>query len=363
VGGDGARLRVAIDMSLAVVGITGVERVAAVLHDELGRRPDVEVHSFAAGRGAAPPGLEIGRRYRLPLRILHPLWRTLRLPRAEQLAGDVDVVHGLGGWPPPTRKPLVLMVHDLLPLSHPRFFTERTIREAHGLAAGLARAAIVHTTCEHTASEIVRLTSYPRERIVVAPLGPRGSGRAQGARSEEYLLGVGAITPRKGWDVLADACAMLGPASPPVLIAGPDGFFADEARARVAERDAHRKIRFLGPVDDDKLDALIAGATLVCHPSYAEGFGMVCLEAMNHGAPVVAADIPSVREIGGEAVRLVPPGDPAAFAGALRSLLDDPDERGRLGSVAAERAKRFTWRGFVEGVVEAYQRASGTISR
>src|SRR5437762_2465566 len=82
------------------------------------------------------------------------IWRSVRQPRAEWLAGGADVVHGLGGMPPPTRRPLVLTVHDLLPLTHPEFFSERTRAEAKVLARNLERAAVVVTTCDSSATEV-----------------------------------------------------------------------------------------------------------------------------------------------------------------------------------------------------------------
>jgi glycosyltransferase involved in cell wall biosynthesis len=218
---------------------------------------------------------------------------------------------------------------------------------------------MVVTTCEATRVEIERVAGFPLDRIVVAPLGPRSTGAPAAASvSEPFLLAVGAVTPRKGLSVLADAIAQLGPDCPPVLVAGPDGFFSGEVREDVARRDVHGRFRFLGLVDDDRLDKLLATATAVCHPSLAEGFGMVCLEAMAHGAPVVAADLPSVREIAGDTVVLVPPDDANAFAGALEGLLADRDGARQLGERARARSASYTWKGFTGAIVGAYERAA-----
>src|SRR5690349_18971996 len=106
-------LRVALDMTLAVIGMTGVERYATMLHERLRHRPGIDVRSFAFGRTSQGDDLGIRRRYRIPVRVMHGAWRTIHGPRAEWLTGGADVVHGLGGQPPPTRRPLVLTVHDL----------------------------------------------------------------------------------------------------------------------------------------------------------------------------------------------------------------------------------------------------------
>src|SRR5205823_1270071 len=127
--------------------------------------------------------------------------------------------------------------------------------------------------------------------------------------------------------------------------------------AAVRAADVHGKVRLLGPVDDAALAALYRHATVCCHPSVAEGFGLTCLEAMSFGRPVVAADIPSVRETTGDAARLTPVGDEAAMAGALADLLADETARVALGQRAQARAATYTWAHTAERVVDAYRLA------
>jgi glycosyltransferase involved in cell wall biosynthesis len=93
----------------------------------------------------------------------------------------------------------------------------------------------------------------------------------------------------------------------------------------------------------------------VCHPSLAEGFGIPCLEAMAFGAPVVAASIPSIRELGGDGVELVAPGDPEALAEALRRLLDDEESRRALARRGQARAGAFSWATMADRIVETYR--------
>lgn len=349
-------------MTLAVIGMTGVERYAVMLHDRLARRPDIDVRSFAVGRGHQGERLGIRRRYRVPVRTVHGLWRTVHHPRAEWLAGGADVVHGLGGLPPPTRRPLVLTVHDLLPLTDPQFFTNRVRDEARNLARALDRASIVLTTCDATAAEIAHVTGIERERIAIAPLGPRDREAVAVAGGDPYILAIGAVTPRKGLDTLAAAVAELGPSCPPVLVAGPDGYFSDDVHAAVERHDVHHRFRFLGAVDDERLDELLASATIVCHPSRAEGFGIVCLEAMARGIPVVASDLPSIREVGGHGVALVPPDEPASLAAQISRLLADDGARQQLAQTGRAQASAYSWDRFADDVVRAYERALETVS-
>jgi glycosyltransferase involved in cell wall biosynthesis len=175
-----------------------------------------------------------------------------------------------------------------------------------------------------------------------------------------YLLAVGAVTPRKGFDVLADAVSRLPAGTPPLLVAGPDGWSADVVHRRIAALGlGPERLRLLGEVSDRELDGLYRGATVVCHPSRAEGFGMPCLEAMRFGVPVVAGDIPPVREVCGDAARLVPVDDPDALAAALADVLADPGERARMTSTGELRAGAHSWDRTAEVLVELYRSLVG----
>ena len=227
------------------------------------------------------------------------------------------------------------------------------------LLSSAAKTEVIVTTCEATADEIARVVPFPRERIVTAPLGVTALPAANLPTPPEapYLFAVGAMTPRKGFDVLAAAAARLGPDCPTVLIAGPDYWGADEQRRAIAAADREGKLELLGPVDDATLSALYGGATAVCFPSRAEGFGLPCLEAMEAGSPLIASDLPPVREVVGNAAELVPPDDPDALAEAIAHLLEDGDRRQALADAGRRRAAEFTWQRTAEDVLRAYRLA------
>ena len=79
---------------------------------------------------------------------------------------------------------------------------------------------------------------------------------------------------------------------------------------------------------------------------------------MAAGAPVVAGDCGALREVLGDAARLVPPGDADALADALAGLLDDPDQRLDLSRRGAERAARYTWEACADGIISLYREAA-----
>jgi len=228
--------------------------------------------------------------------------------------------------------------------------------------AAAAEADVVVTTCEATAGEITRVVGIPRERITVAPPGAflSRSDLGPAPANPAYLLVVGQVTPRKGLDVVARAAELLGGGCPPILVVGHDWWRADEVRAEIASVDSARRMRLLGHVDDNRLAALYHGATIVCHASRAEGFGMTCLEAMSAGVPLVATDLPSVRELAAGHALLVPVEDADALAAAIAALLADERRRRELAESGRERARAFTWQRMAAAVLGAYRRALAT---
>ena len=119
-----------------------------------------------------------------------------------------------------------------------------------------------------------------------------------------------------------------------------------------------------GFVSHDELEQLYARAAVVACPSRREGFGVVCLEAMAHGRPVVATRVGGLLDlvVDGETGIVVPPRDPAALRAALERLLADPDLRRKLGSAGRERARtHFSWERVTDATLAAYAEAMGTM--
>jgi phosphatidyl-myo-inositol alpha-mannosyltransferase len=174
------------------------------------------------------------------------------------------------------------------------------------------------------------------------------SARRQRERSDDrrQVLYVGRLEPRKGVEHLIDAIAIAERQIPDLRLAivgdGPD---RDALTARA--RDARVDACFAGAVTDDQLPAYYHAADLVCSPATGgESFGIVLLEAMAAGRPVVATAIDGYVELVGDVgsgARLVAPGDAGALARELIALLADAPLRARLGAEGARFAARFDW--------------------
>jgi phosphatidylinositol alpha-mannosyltransferase len=151
---------------------------------------------------------------------------------------------------------------------------------------------------------------------------------------------IGRHEPRKGLAVLLEAMAQL-PANVRLWVGG-SGPDTDLLRSRHA---GDPRIEWLGRISDEEKARRIRGAGAFCAPSLGgESFGIVLLEGMAAGTPVVAADLPGYRNVAraGLDALLVRPGDAAALADALRTVLSDADRASSLVEAGSERAQQFS---------------------
>jgi colanic acid/amylovoran biosynthesis glycosyltransferase len=163
-------------------------------------------------------------------------------------------------------------------------------------------------------------------------------GLEAGPRRNE-VVAVGRLVEKKGFDVLVDAVALLAAQGHqvPCLVAG-DGPLAEDLAARARGAGVQHLVRFLGPLPENEIRALVAGAAVLAAPCVvgadgnADGLPTVLLEALALGTPCVSTYVTGIPEV----VRhestglLVPPGDASALAAALERLLGDEALQGRV---------------------------------
>jgi phosphatidylinositol alpha-mannosyltransferase len=163
--------------------------------------------------------------------------------------------------------------------------------------------------------------------------------------------------PRKGLEVLLRAFEQLAAERPGLrlLVAGPGDL--DDARSRVPAASRDRLI-LLGRVTQEEKARFYHSVDVFCAPNTGgESFGVVLIEAMAAGAPIVASDLDAFRLVlrGGRAGELFPAGDPAALAAAAGRLLDDPLLRQRLSAAARDAVRRYDWPMVARDVVKVYE--------
>jgi phosphatidylinositol alpha-mannosyltransferase len=176
-------------------------------------------------------------------------------------------------------------------------------------------------------------------------------------RDGSRILFIGRADPRKGLCVLLDAFSLL----PDSLTLELVGVTRDKLRrlpARLAPSVAARILAH-GRVGDEERARILARADVLCAPALeGESFGIVLVEGMAAGLPVVATAIPGyVDVLPPTCGRLVPPGDPAALGSALAELVSDPELRTALGEAGRQEALRYDWSRVAAEIVDVYDEA------
>ncbi len=235
--------------------------------------------------------------------------------------------------------------------------------------------AIIVSSAE---SKRVLIEEYdvPDSKIRVVPLGveplfleavsggqcaPIPERQSAGRDRVSRLLYVGLMIPRKSVVTLVDALALLRRSGLDfrAVLAG-DGPERARLRARADRLGIGALVEFPGRVREEDLPALYRGADLFVFPSIKEGFGLVMVEAMACGLPVVASDAPPMPEVVGEAGLFFRHEDPADLAAVLLRVLRDSELRRRLGTEGVRRVReRFIWSRIAERTIEIYRELEG----
>jgi glycosyltransferase involved in cell wall biosynthesis len=217
--------------------------------------------------------------------------------------------------------------------------------------AGLARVDHVIASSHAVASHLQ--TNGIERCAVVAQFSPAPANVVP-PPAERRVMFAGRVVGMKGLAVLLKAAQEL---DCEIDVHG-DGWWLPRARRRVDRLGIADRVTFHGWSDEPTLNEAYKGCRVVAVPSlWGEAFGLVGIEAMAHGRPVVASDTGGVREwlADGETGFLVPPGDPIALRTALNRLLDDYDLCARMGQAGAERAGAlFTASAHVRTLEAAY---------
>ncbi len=316
-------------------------------------------------------------------------WRAGRLAQRLVAQGGIQIVHGHGasalGYGLARARdrlgtvPFVFNPHGLEefgggdPARAP--FKRLAYRPLQGAVRVCARAADrVLATDEALLPVVMQHLGVPRDRSPVIPnavdldrfeLRPADEARMLrrmiGAGDEDSLLvAVGRLEANKGFGVLVEALARLNrePGRPTwrlvLLGAGPR---LAALRRQVREAGLGERVHLLGRGSEDEVHAWYAGATLFVHPTLYEGSSLVTLEAMAHRRAVVASAAGGIPDkvVPGVTGWLVPPGDAAALARALRAALANPGRLPAMG--AAGRAiveQRFSWAAVTDRLLDLY---------
>lgn len=307
------------------------------------------------------PGLTRVRRLAMPRAVLAQSWRA-----GLTLGAGRGMIHAPSLLAPMRRhdrtydkeNQVVVTIHDTVPFSHPETLTRNGANWHRAMIRRAWKYADAVVTPTHAvAAELSNYYDFgDRIRVIGGAVRANRPDLLKETDKvvdeldlpERYVLVVGTLEPRKGLEPLIAAMTMLEDSEIPLVIVGPAGWggvnITDIAEA--GGLSAHR-VRLLGYLDDAALAVVQARATVFAAPSFAEGFGLPLLEAMQLGTPAILSDAPALVEVAGGSGMVVPRADlgryPALFAEALDEVLGNDRRREEMSIAGRDRAGVFSW--------------------
>lgn len=366
-----AGMRIAVDASsLLARHPRGEGRSLLRLYEEIARiRPDWRFVFF--GTQAVKSADEI--RARIPNSEIRTfempgfrwnLWENLGLPIAAWQAG-ANLLHcsssGAPIWSP---LPMVMTVHDVIPLIMNDGMNEGGVKRfRQRLAAGLRQSRSVIAVSEHTRLDLVRVMQANPDKIKVVHWGADSNpGAFDNDKPRTGLVlgfgGGGAI--RKNTPAMVHMFAKVASQHPTarlVILGVTDATQRNQLQNLIDRLALQGRVSLMGYVSDAELEQYYKEATCLVYISLYEGFGLPPLEVMVHGVPVVASNRSSIPEVVGDSGILVDPENIDEVADAVLSLLDNQALHRRLSEKAWQRAREFSWRNTAEKTVSIFEAA------
>jgi glycosyltransferase involved in cell wall biosynthesis len=257
------------------------------------------------------------------------------------------LVHATNCFLPLVRPcPGIVTIHDLAFETWPADFSPRT-RTKYRILTRLAARSAQRVICpsDYTADDLCRRYGIDREKVTVIPDAPALPLGDEPAPPGPYIVAVGDLRLKKNLGALVRAFVTLRREQDiphRLVLAGVDS----GEGSRLLRLAGAEPVELTGYMSDSRLDALIRGADVLVHPSLYEGFGLVVLEAMVRGTPVLAARATALPQTGGDAAAYFEPqpdGGAADLRDTLGALLADPAAREQRVRLGREWAATFSW--------------------
>lgn len=233
-----------------------------------------------------------------------------------------------------------------------------------GLRRGLQRARVVTACSSFTLADAERRFGLEpgRGSVVFNGVDLSAAGadtRPPAVGTGPYVLALGRVVEKKGFDLLLRAYAQVPDRHGAALVIGGDGAARPGLESLAADLGLDGRVRFAGRLPRDQVAAAMAHAEILVVPSRLEPFGIVVLEGWRAGTAVIATARGGPPEFVTDGVdgRVVDPFDTAALAGALDDLLGDGDVRRAMGAAGRRAVEPFDWKQVAGTYRDCYQRA------
>jgi len=304
------------------------------------------------------------------------LWNLWTLPRY-LFRQRIDIFHTQYILPLcwPQRTKIITHIHDVSFRAFPELigWTDRFFL-ALLIPRSLAKAALIIAVSRFTKEEIIKYYAVSPDKITVVPnavgenflKNTRGDAemeqtvRKKYRLPEHFIIAVGTLQPRKNIPFLIDAFAALRKRLPKmklVLVGNRHAYHIDRRIDKaITAQNLEESVVFPGYIEESDLPTVIGLADVFALPSLYEGFGIPLLEAQSRGVPVAASDIPSLREVGGEAALYFDPQSIANCEETLYTLCTNEQQKTALTRHGDERVRLFSWQKSARLLLDAYNR-------
>lgn len=262
----------------------------------------------------------------------------------------------------------LVSVHDVFVYTNPEWFDDKMVSSFATkkiVPRSLERADAIATVSDVTQNALHELFPFTEAKTItipagvddvinLAPLSPKYTSKLNGI--EDMLLVLGTLEPRKNILQILHAFHRFLEMNPHraittrLVLAGKFGWKSDAIRDAISDvnqvwqkRAQGDVVQAVGYIKEPQKWALLARANALLFLSKSEGFGLPILEAMRVGTPIIASDLPIMREVGGDAIMYANPENPDEVALALAQVLLVPEGLSDFRSLAHERSNQFSW--------------------
>ncbi|MBU4315434.1 glycosyltransferase family 4 protein [Patescibacteria group bacterium] len=338
--------------ALARTQYTGVERYVFELITELIKKPlykDERVFLYSSKVIKELGQLPYGWEWKiLKLPIIPKGWTHLRLS-LELLLNPPSVFFSPAHEIPlfSRRTKIVNTIHDIAFVHVPEVYTFcAQVRQHWAVKRSMKRSAHILAVSQTTKDDLLNQYSIDPVKITVTRLGVRLSDQKTVQKTKNHFFALGRVEKKKNIAFLIEVFEKFLEKNPgkdvKLVLGGKMGDGSNSICQRIEGSPAKNNIVILGYVSDERMRDLMAESIAYVFPSSYEGFGLPALEAMSHCAPVIASDIPALREVCDKAALFASPTDHQEWLDALDKV-SNQDLRNELIRRGKERIKDFSW--------------------
>lgn len=358
--------------SLATKSLSGVSNYTRLLGEALDKNTTIDLRGayFNFLNRQITPLVNLNRPLEknagIPLRVYAKLQSYRLAPPFDLFLPRVDltIFPNFATWPTVNSKYKATVIHDLTYLYFPEVVEVKNLAHLRRVVPrSIKKADFIITVSEAIKIELMKEFSLAPDKCIVTTIPPdqayfqKNNNEVHGKYNiptKKYIYFMGNLEPRKDLPTLISAYCKLPAALKneySLVLAGGNGWKTEKSRQALKDaQDAGEKVIHIGFADSKDTSALYQKASLFVMPSIYEGFGMPILEAMASRCPVVASDIPVLRESGGEAARYAIPQNPEDFAKVIGHVLTSPDIQQQMITSGINHIKRFSWQDNVQRI-------------